>query len=507
MSEPLIEASQPIRLMSLPRMVGYGLGECANSLVMNGFFGFAMLYYTEALKLSPALAGIAMSVSVFWEAVTEPVMGHYSDHTRSRFGRRHTWMLPGGLLMAACFYFIWAVPAPFHGHTTSLFWYLVVMNLFLRTGLTMFFIPYVALGFEMCGDYEGRSKLQAVRQVLNMAANFAGPALAWSIFYRDHVGTDGVKVLGTTVPQNFINMGAAFSLATVVFVLAVLWLTRRWIEDTRAAARHQEPCQHENFWVDMKHTVLDPNPRWVFVFIFLVCVGMVLVSSLQMYVYVYFMKFQPYQKSIAHGSTMIGMAGGAAISARIAQRLDKRGAVLAGGIVSIACNCALAALFLTGAVPVGTQTALALFVAFHASYWLGNGIMLPIATAMMADVAALHRACTGINKDGAYSAVFSLAMRLAISFSLMASGWTLTGIGFVTNARARDADARGDLAAGRRDVSGRPAGLRGRLARHPAISHHPPMSGRARHTSASRPVRCLHFSAGGLILQAMKAKI
>ena len=60
--------------------------------------------------------------------------------------------------------------------------------------------------------------------------------------------------------------------------------------------------------------------------------------------------------------------------------------------------------------------------------------MLPIATAMMADVAELHRARTGINKDGAYSAVFSLAMRLAISFSLMASGWTLSGIGFVTDA-------------------------------------------------------------------------
>jgi len=424
----------PTRTASLPRMVGYGLGECANSLIMNGFFGFAMLYYTEALKLSPALAGIAMSVSVFWEAVTEPVMGHYSDHTRNRYGRRHPWMLLGGLLMAVCFYFIWAVPAPLRGQATPLFWYLVVINLFLRTGLTMFFIPYLALGFEMCGDYEGRSRLQAVRQVLNMAANFAGPALAWSIFYRDTVGADGVKIIGTTVPQNFIRMGAAFSLATVVFVLVVLWLTRQWIEDTRAPARQQDPARRENFWVDMKHTVLDPNPRWVFVYIFLVCVGMVLVSSLQMYVYVYFMKFEPYEKSIAHGSTMIGMATGAALSAWLARRLDKRGAVLAGGIVSIACNGALAALFLTGVVPVGTQTALALFVVFHASYWLGNGIMLPIATAMMADVADLHRARTGMNKDGAYSAVFSLSMRLAISFSLMASGWTLSGIGFVTDA-------------------------------------------------------------------------
>jgi GPH family glycoside/pentoside/hexuronide:cation symporter len=424
----------PGHTVSLPKMLGYGLGECANSLIMNGFFGFAMLYYTEALKLSPSLAGIGMAVSVFWEAITEPLMGHFSDRTRSRYGRRHPWMLLGGLMMAVCFYFIWAVPAPLRGHAMPLFWYLVIMNLLLRTGLTMFFIPYVALGFEMEGDYEGRSKLQAVRQVLNMAANFAGPALAWSIFYKDTVGADSVKVPGTAVPQNFIHMGAAFSLATVVFVLLVLWLTRHWMEDTRGKIQQEDSARRENFWRDMKNIILDPNPRWVFVFIFFVCVGMVLVSALQMYVYVYFMKFEPYQKSIAHGSTMIGMALGAAISPWLARRLDKKGAVLLGGILSVACNGILACIFLTGWVPVGTQTALWLFVAFHASYWFGNGIMLPVATAMIADVAELHRARTGVNKDGGYSAVFSLAMRLAISFSLIVAGWTLSGIGFVEDA-------------------------------------------------------------------------
>ena len=416
-------------------MAGYGLGECANSLIMNGFFGFAMLYYTEALHLSPALAGMAMSVSVFWEAVTEPIMGHLSDHTRCRFGRRHPWMLLGGLLMSVCFYFIWAVPEPLRGQATKLFWYLVAMNLLLRTGLTMFFIPYVALGFEMCSDYEDRSKLQAVRQVLNMAANFAGPAMAWSIFYKDSLGANGAKLIGTTVPQNFINMGAAFSVATVGFVLIVLWLTRGWIEDTRGLRKHENSARSENFWLDMKRTILDQNARWVFVFTFLVCVGMVLVSSLQMYVYIYFMKFQPYEKSIAHASTMVGMAIGASISPWIARRLDKKGAVMVGGIISIGCNGALAALFLTSWIPVGTKLALALFVFFHATYWLGNGIMLPIATAMIADVADLQRLLTGVNKDGAYSAIFSLAMRLAISFSLMASGWTLSSIGFVTDAQ------------------------------------------------------------------------
>ena len=51
---------------------------------------------------------------------------------------------------------------------------------------------------------------------------------------------------------------------------------------------------------------------------------------------------------------------------------------------------------------------------------------------MMADVSELNRVCTGVNRDGGYAAVFSLALRLAISFSLMLSGGVLDRIGFVS---------------------------------------------------------------------------
>ncbi|MGB6032079.1 MAG: MFS transporter [Bacteroidota bacterium] len=72
---------------SRSQMISYSVGECANSLLMNSLLGFAMLYYTDALGLKHSLAGIAMAVAVFWDAVTDPVMGHITDNTRSRFGR------------------------------------------------------------------------------------------------------------------------------------------------------------------------------------------------------------------------------------------------------------------------------------------------------------------------------------------------------------------------------------------------------------------------------------
>jgi len=424
-------------------MLTYSLGECANSLVMNGIFGFAMLFYTKSLGLDPRWAGFAMSLSVFWEAISEPIMGHVSDNTRGSWGRRHPYMLVGGLLMALCSYLIWTVPSSLRGQEWTIletqiplvFLYLVVMNLLLRTGLTMFFIPYMALGFEMCTDYQGRSRLQGIRQIFNMAANFAGPAMAWVFFFGGEKG----KAQATSVEANYHHMGATFAIATAFFVIVVVALTFRWREDTRNLVRESKDGWLKDFFTDMKLIVLDPNPRWVFAFIFIVCVGMVVVSSLQMYVYDDFMNFPSWQKSIAHGSTMIGMAIGAALSVGFAKKFDKKGAVLIGGGLSIFANSMLGVLFLTGlvkpdaALAIGSTTvpvALILFVLFHASYWLGNGILLPISTAMMADVSEVHLLRTGVNKDGGYSSVFSLAMRMAIAFSLVLVGYCLDGIGY-----------------------------------------------------------------------------
>ncbi|MGA9876712.1 MAG: MFS transporter, partial [Solirubrobacteraceae bacterium] len=306
--------------------------------------------------------------------------------------------------------------------------------LVLRTSLTMFFIPYMALGFEICGDYQGRAQLQSIRQIFNMAANFAGPAMAWSIFFHDQ---GNIRV--TAVEANYVHMGAAFAIATAIFVLVAVVSTFHWHEDTRHFERKAGAEDIGRFFCNLKQILRDLNSRWVYIFTFIVCAGMVLVSSLQIFVYDDYMKFSAYEKSIAHGGTMVGMALGAFISIGLAKKFDKRGTVLLGGLVSIIANLALGLLFVTGWMPreatcsvdgYKLPLALCLFVPLHAAYWLGNGIMLPIANAMMADVAEIHQLQTGVNKDGGYSSVFSLSMRLAISFSLIISGYCLDVIGY-----------------------------------------------------------------------------
>ena len=191
----------------------------------------------------------------------------------------------------------------------------------------------------------------------------------------------------------------------------------------------------------MRQLLLDHNLRWVAVFALVINLGTVWVSSIQMFVYDDFMKFQATEKSVAHGSTMVGVILGALLSAALTRMLEKKAVVITGGLISVICNGLLALVFLTGWIAPGTlleiggmklPVATGLFVVFHAGYWLGTGVILPVATAMIADIAEIRLLRTGMKNDAGYASIFSLATRMAYAIGLMASGYCLNVVGYKT---------------------------------------------------------------------------
>lgn len=414
-----------LRDASTLEMVNYATGDIPGSLVMNGFSAFAMLFFTKALGLNPVWAGGIMAVSAVWDAVTDPIMGHISDNTHSKYGRRHPYMLFGGMMLVLSFCLFWFVPETFLSSKTLMVSYLLLFNLLLRTSLTVYAVPYVALGFELCQVYAGRTKLQGIRMIVNMLANVCGPAMAWAFFFRE---TDGAS-RAVTVVSNYRNMALVFSSVSLIAIFYLVFSTRKEIIDSRDMPKIGKGLK--GFFGDMKEIVSDRYFRWVFFFGFLVMIGIVLVSSLQMYVYEDFMKFGGTPKSIAHGGTMVGMMLGAALSSFFARHFDKKGSVYIGGGISIVSGMLLASLLLKGILVPGSLATLIVFVALGSLYWFGNGVMLPVVSSMLADVSEINEIETGVNKDGAYSASYSFIVKLSGSLAMLFVGACLTGIGFV----------------------------------------------------------------------------
>jgi len=429
--------------VSLGHILNYAVGEGAASLTMNGIANFAMLYYAQVLGLSAGKAGLALCITLIWDAVTDPVMGHITDNTRSRFGRRHPYILIGGLFLAVAFFFLWFVP-DFFIRGNLLFWYLLTINLIVRTAVTVFIVPYMALGFEVCPDYDDRCRLQGVRYFVSQVVNFAGGAMAWPIFFRDQI-IDGSPMDGTKIAGNYPNMGIALAIATAMMIVYCVYTMRRYAIDNRTGPKTHNDMM--SFLVDFKETISDRYALYVFGFIGIAQLGMLVVSQVQMFTYVDFMKFTHWDKTCAHGAGMLCFALGALFQAYLVRRTDKKPAAYVGVGFCVLGNTMLLILFIGGLLPpqmkmllggINIPVSVLAFAVFQGMWWGGCGMLVPLATSMIADISEINQRRTGGQlKDGSYAAVFSFILKAAMGIGMLFNGYLMDWLGYVSGASAQ----------------------------------------------------------------------
>lgn len=444
----------------LRRIIAYATGEGASSLTTNGISAFAMLYYVQVLGLNSKYAGLALSISMLWDAVSDPIMGHITDNTRSRFGRRHPYILGGGIFLAISFFFLWFVPGVIRG-PVAIFWYVLAINLIVRTAWTIFGVPYIALGFEVCTGYDDRAKLQSVRFIFNMALNLLFTAGGWIFFFSDRIGAGGAVIDGTTVRSNYPRMGAVLALAALALLLVCFFSTRRYAYDTRAS-REIEGNSLRAFLADMRDILRDRVAMNVFLFFGMAQLGMAFVAQIQMFTYRFYMGFSDLQKTMVHGGGMVGFALGSLLATPLVRRWDKKPAAGVGVALSVTGNVMLLLIFGGGLLPpravttlpqgipvVGGITiplAVLLFGVFQAMYWGGSGVLAPLAASMIADVSEINKHRTGILKDGSYAAVFSFFSKAAISLGLLLTGQLISRAGIVPESAVQTAAAARNVA-------------------------------------------------------------
>lgn len=433
--------------VSLVRIFGYALGEGATSITMNGIANFAMLYYTQVLGLSAAYAGIALSITTLWDAITDPVMGHVSDNTRSRFGRRVPYIFWGGFALAISFLLLWVLPGKFSG-TSAIFLCILFINLAVRTAVTVFVVPYTALGFEICPDYEDRSRLQGVRYFLNQITNLVFGAFAWSMFFKDQVAEDGTRIDGTMIQGNYLTMGVTLAIVTMVMILMSIASTRKYAVDNRDMK--VEGNDLKSFLHDIADIFKDRLARYVFGFFAVAQLAMLLTSQIQMFAYVNYMQFTAPEKTGVHGAGMVAFALGSLSLSRLVKRFDKKPTGYIGMAISLIGGLTLFAIFTGGMVEPGQTIvmggrtiplAVVLFGLFQGCWWGGCGILVPLALSMIADISAINEHRTGVLKDGSYSAVFSFFLKAAGSVGLLITGWLVTSAGIISGAETQTAEA------------------------------------------------------------------
>ena len=73
--------------ISLAQKLIYGLGGFVNNLLAAAIGGMTIVL-NLGLGMNPALVGLLGALPRLTDALTDPIMGYLSDHTKSRWGRR-----------------------------------------------------------------------------------------------------------------------------------------------------------------------------------------------------------------------------------------------------------------------------------------------------------------------------------------------------------------------------------------------------------------------------------
>ncbi|WP_175416243.1 MFS transporter [Aggregatimonas sangjinii] len=425
-----LKKETPTRMKDI---MAYSAGDGVTSVLLNSILNFAMLFYTQVIGLDATLAGLAISISIFWDAITDPIMGHISDNTRSRWGKRHPYMLLGGILSLFFFTLLWLVPDGMESEYAIFAW-LMGFNLLMRTGMTIFLVPYNALGFEICTDYDGRSKIQGVRFAFGMAINIL-TAFSWVLFFPDNA--DG-EIKATAEAGNYTSLIIACVVVGLLLLAIVMFATRKYAIDSRNESRDNGGIA--NMFKEIAHTLKDPLLRMVYIMTIVGITSAAFVGSVQIYVYEFFMEFTSVEKTIVHSSTMVAFAVGSLVGSALAKRIEKKGAILAGISLGLIGNILLCILFVGGIVSkdfapfelfgMESSGGMLTFMGFHDLFWLGVGTMIPTSFAMVADVSEIGKIRTGKLRDGSYSAMLSFVFKASQSLGVFFSGFVLTQMGF-----------------------------------------------------------------------------
>ena len=212
------------KLSRLTKII-YGAGDLGFSLTSTIVGAYFLFFLTDVVQIKPAVAGIAILIGKTWDWINDPLIGHISDRTRTRWGRRRPFLLFGAVPFALAFVMMWYIP-PFESNVALAIYYAFAYVVF-DAAATFVYMPYFALTPELTEDYDERTSLTSYR----MFFSIFGSLLSFTI---------PLMIVGAFTPE---NASRVMIMAIIFGVLSALplWLVFFNTEEKQVFAEQEKP--------------------------------------------------------------------------------------------------------------------------------------------------------------------------------------------------------------------------------------------------------------------------
>jgi len=414
--------------LSLLTMSAYGFGQVGEAVKNVGFSVFLLFYYNQVLHVSATGTSIALALALIFDAVTDPVAGSLSDKLRSRWGRRHPFILFAALPLAITFYFLFNPPTGL-SELGYLVW-LCVFAILVRASMTFYHVPHLALGAELAEDYNQRSTLYAFSTFFG----FMGSALFLPLSYRLFFPTTEVfnpALLNQAAYGPWsLFAGGMMILAIVVCVLGTYREIPR-LQAQKAIAR--EAFGARRLLAELSDVFRNRSFRAIFI-------GMVL-STFILSVEAVFNPFMGFhfwgmtteQLTYIPLGQLIGLTLSVFLVPFLTSRFDKKPTLIGSAFLTlININAPIVLLLLeTSWFPApGSTVLLIILIVSHGITALLAPVVFASLNSMFADITDEHELETSERREGVIFSARSFATKATASLGLVFGGILLDFIAF-----------------------------------------------------------------------------
>lgn len=406
--------------------MGYGLGNFTTG-VSNQVLGTYLVFYcTAILDIPGSLVGLAVSLSIIWDAITDPFMGYISDMTKSQtFGRRHQYLLIGGIGLGICNFILWNISSGISPYMKFVLIFLLIIVI--KTFSTIYVTPYTALGAELSNDYNERTTIQGIKTIFFLLGLAFVSVFGMFVFFRPTPAFPS----GQLNPASYNSMGLFTSLLIIIFAVWCFFSTKKYI-----------PILNEHIQTDtsdsklstllsaFKDIFLNKTFRHVAFAYMFTNIASALVTNMGLHVFTYTFSLDSQQIALIVGVQFLVSIISQPLWSLISKRIDKKPSMVLGIILCIISSFIFLLLIFAKDYVSGNVL---YFFPFGILAGFGTGGLFTLPLSMVADVIDLDELNTGKRAEGSYYGCLTLFYKMSQSITLLLIGFILDLVKFDAN--------------------------------------------------------------------------
>jgi glycoside/pentoside/hexuronide:cation symporter, GPH family len=407
--------------------VAFGLGMLANQM-FPAALGIFMVVLVQDLGFPGWMWGLLFFLPRFYDSIIDLIMGFITDNTRSVWGKRRHYVFIGAIILGISFVAMWQLHR--ENSLEYNFTYFLIWSFVFYTGLTIFSIPYVAMGYEMSDDFHERTSIMAVAQWIGQWAWVIAPWF-WIIMY------DPEWFENADTATRTLSVGVGIGCMILAMIPAIFIKSKSTKDDDTLiplSLRNMKIGLLE-IWDGFKAAFVIPQFRKLCLSTFLIFNAFNTVASFSFFIIIYYL-FNGNAKAAGIWPTLFGSVGALITTfaviptvAWLSKKLGKKNAFMVSQGISIIGYILFWFLFVPGK-PYMYMFALPFFS-------FGIGSLFTLMMSMTADVCDLDELNTGKRREGIFGAIYWWMVKLGFAIAGLLSGIIMSYVGFTPDAETQ----------------------------------------------------------------------